>query len=53
MLSRAFERGGEEPPIELQAEHLRLALRALGRVVGEVDVEEVLAIIFANFCVGK
>jgi tRNA modification GTPase len=52
-LSRAFERGGEEPPIELQAEHLRLSLRALGRVVGEVDVEEVLGEIFANFCVGK
>ncbi|MBV9113988.1 MAG: tRNA uridine-5-carboxymethylaminomethyl(34) synthesis GTPase MnmE [Hyphomicrobiales bacterium] len=39
--------------IELQAEHLRGALRALGRLVGSVDVEEVLGEIFASFCIGK
>ena len=38
---------------ELRAEHLRLALRALGRLVGEVDVEEMLGEIFKGFCIGK
>jgi tRNA modification GTPase len=40
-------------PEELQAESLRLALRALGRLTGRVDVEEVLGEIFAGFCIGK
>jgi tRNA modification GTPase len=38
---------------ELVAEELRLAARALGRVTGRVDVEEVLGEIFKNFCIGK
>ncbi|MFI4997094.1 MAG: tRNA uridine-5-carboxymethylaminomethyl(34) synthesis GTPase MnmE, partial [Hyphomicrobiales bacterium] len=42
---------GEDPV--LQAEQLRLALRALGRLTGRVDVEEVLGEIFAGFCIGK
>jgi tRNA modification GTPase len=40
-------------PEELIAEELRLAARALGRVTGRVDVEEVLGEIFKNFCIGK
>ena len=35
------------------AEDLRLATRYLGRVVGDVDVEEVLGKIFNDFCIGK
>jgi len=38
---------------ELFAEELRLAARALGRVTGRFDVEEVLGEIFKNFCIGK
>lgn len=38
---------------ELLAEELRLAARALGRITGEVDVEDVLDRIFARFCIGK
>jgi len=38
---------------EFWAEDLRLAMRALGRVVGQVGVEDVLDIIFSEFCIGK
>jgi tRNA modification GTPase len=38
---------------EYVAEDLRLAARALGRVTGTVDVEDVLGQIFASFCIGK
>ncbi|MBN9561844.1 MAG: tRNA uridine-5-carboxymethylaminomethyl(34) synthesis GTPase MnmE [Alphaproteobacteria bacterium] len=38
---------------ELRAEDLRLAVRALGRVTGEVGVEDILDTIFAQFCIGK
>jgi tRNA modification GTPase len=41
------------PPEEFMAEELRLAARALGRVTGRVDIEEVLGEIFKNFCIGK
>ncbi len=39
--------------LELQAEELRLASEMLGRIVGAVDVEELLGSIFSNFCIGK
>jgi tRNA modification GTPase len=38
---------------ELVAEELRLASRALGRLTGKVDVEDVLDVIFRDFCIGK
>ena len=38
---------------DLLAEELRLAARALGRLTGRVDVEEVLDVIFRDFCIGK
>jgi tRNA modification GTPase len=40
-------------PAELMAEDLRLAARALERIAGRVDVEEVLGAIFARLCIGK
>ncbi len=38
---------------ELAAEDIRLAARAIGRIAGRVDVEDVLDRIFAEFCIGK
>ncbi|MGB0719709.1 MAG: tRNA uridine-5-carboxymethylaminomethyl(34) synthesis GTPase MnmE, partial [Bdellovibrionales bacterium] len=38
---------------ELTAEDLRLAIRALGRITGRVDVEDLLDVIFKDFCIGK
>lgn len=38
---------------ELRAEDTRLALRALGRITGRVDVEDLLDMIFRDFCIGK
>jgi tRNA modification GTPase len=38
---------------ELVSEDLRLAARALGRITGTIDVEDLLERIFSQFCVGK
>ncbi len=38
---------------ELLAEDLRLAIRDLGRITGRVDVEDLLDIVFRDFCIGK
>ena len=38
---------------ELAAEELRAAAHSLGRLLGRVDVEDVLDVIFREFCVGK
>jgi tRNA modification GTPase len=47
-----FVAGGAATP-ELAAEDLRLATRALGRITGRVDVEDMLEVIFRDFCIGK
>jgi len=39
--------------IDLAAEELRLATSELGRIVGAIDVEDVLDVLFADFCIGK
>jgi tRNA modification GTPase len=38
---------------ELAAEDLRSAAHALGRLLGQVDVEDILDVIFREFCIGK
>ncbi|HIC81384.1 MAG TPA: hypothetical protein EYP07_10530, partial [Kiloniellaceae bacterium] len=49
----ALERMASAALPELRAEDLRLAVRALGRVSGRVDVEDLLDIVFQDFCIGK
>jgi tRNA modification GTPase len=38
---------------EIMAEQLRLAVRAMGKLLGRVDVEDILDVIFRDFCIGK
>jgi len=49
----SLERALIAPEIALAAEDLRLALRALGRITGTVRIDEVLDVIFRDFCIGK
>ncbi len=38
---------------EVVAEELRIAIQSLGRLLGQIDVEDLLDVIFREFCVGK
>lgn len=42
-----------EKEIELSAEDIRLAARALGKITGRIEVDEILDKIFGSFCIGK
>jgi tRNA modification GTPase len=53
---RALDRAlgqGEDGREELIAEELRSAATTLGRLTGRVDVEDILDVIFRDFCIGK
>jgi len=50
-LEQAGQRAGEGD--EIVAEELRIAIHTLGRLLGRVDVEEILDSIFREFCIGK
>ena len=51
MLRRSIELRGAGD--ELIAEELRGAAAALGRLLGRIDVEDLLDVIFRDFCIGK
>ncbi len=50
---RGAQRAAQDGREEIMAEQLRLATRALGRLLGRVDVEDILDVIFRDFCIGK
>lgn len=50
-LGRAEQASGEAE--EIFAEELRVAAQALGRLLGRIDVEDLLDVIFRQFCIGK
>lgn len=50
-LDRYLEFSNKE--LALLAEDLRMAVRNLGAITGRVDVEDILDVIFSEFCIGK
>jgi tRNA modification GTPase len=50
---RGAEQAALEGREEIMAEQLRLATCALGKLLGRVDVEDILDVIFRDFCIGK
>ncbi|MDD3669092.1 MAG: tRNA uridine-5-carboxymethylaminomethyl(34) synthesis GTPase MnmE [Alphaproteobacteria bacterium] len=50
---RALANAVRVSELELKAEELRLAARALGRITGRIDADELLDVIFRDFCIGK
>jgi tRNA modification GTPase len=50
-LNRAID--SRETALELRAEDLRLAGESLGRLTGGIDVEDLLDVVFSQFCIGK
>jgi len=48
-----LEEAIKEKQEEIIAEHLRSANTYLKKIIGEVDIEEVLGEIFSSFCIGK
>ena len=51
--SENLRRFGFDKEIELAAEDIRLAARALGRITGRIEVDDILNKIFGSFCIGK
>ncbi|MGN1062800.1 MAG: tRNA uridine-5-carboxymethylaminomethyl(34) synthesis GTPase MnmE, partial [Alphaproteobacteria bacterium] len=49
----ALERALSAIELELKAEDLRMAARALGRITGRIEADELLDVIFRDFCIGK
>lgn len=50
-LQRFLDNTNSDPA--LLAEDIRMAIRSLGKITGQVDVEDMLDIIFGEFCIGK
>jgi tRNA modification GTPase len=50
-VSDALQSEGRD--LAIRSEYLRLAASSLGRITGRVDVEDLLGVIFSEFCIGK
>ncbi|MBY4641684.1 tRNA uridine-5-carboxymethylaminomethyl(34) synthesis GTPase MnmE [Gluconacetobacter entanii] len=51
--ARHLTRAADDAWPEVRGEEMRLAMRALGRLTGAVDVEALLDTVFGQFCIGK
>ena len=51
---REFRHWKDESDVVLATEGLRQSIEGIGKVTGEaIGVEEILGVVFANFCIGK
>ena len=48
-----LEKSKEDKNIDLFAEDIRLAIKNLSALFGNVDIEDILDIVFSDFCIGK
>ena len=48
-----LERSQENKNIDILAEDIRQSLKSLSSLFGNLDIEDVLDIIFSDFCIGK
>lgn len=46
-------RGGECVDFAICAQHLRDAIRCIGFITGSINTEQILDVIFRDFCIGK
>jgi len=53
LTKKYLEESQKEKNIDLFAEDVRLALKSLSSLFGSVDIEDILDIIFSDFCIGK
>ena len=49
----ALQQFNLQKEIELSAEDIRLAARGLGKITGQIEVDDILDKIFGSFCIGK
>lgn len=52
-LERYLSMSGNDKEIDQAAHQLQQALTALGHITGHVSVEQILDVIFKDFCIGK
>lgn len=52
-VSSLMKCGDESLPLEIRVEFLRSASDSIGRILGRIDVEDILGHIFSQFCIGK
>lgn len=45
--------GNTHDPLEIRAEALRLGSTSLARIIGAIDVDDLLDVVFRSFCIGK
>ena len=48
-----LEESGVDVVLDQAAEELRMAIREVGRITGKVGVEDILDVVFSDFCIGK
>ena len=53
VLSLPTDHIGREEDVVFCAEVLRMALRSIGHITGKFGVEDILDVIFRDFCIGK